>query len=88
MQELRAGRYAGKRLRLSAFIKSDGVQDWAGQWMRVGKDSQSVAFDNMQDRPSKGTSGWQNYHVVLDVPQDATGIFNLAFCWAGQGQSG
>jgi len=71
MQEFRADKYAGKRLRLSAFIKSDDVQDWAGLWMRVDKDHKSVAFDNMQDRPIKGTNGWQRYQVVLDVPQDA-----------------
>ena len=34
-----------------------------------------LAFDNMQDRPIKGTTDWQNYAVVLDVPEGATGIF-------------
>ncbi len=85
MQEFRAEKYAGKRLCLSAFIKSDAVQDWAGLWMRVDKGSQSVAFDNMQDRPIKGTTGWQNYQVVLDVPQDATGIF-LGVLLGGTGE--
>jgi hypothetical protein len=33
-----------------------------------------VAFDNMQDRAITGTTGWQRYNVVLDVPKDATGI--------------
>ena len=75
MQEFRADKYAGKRLRLSAFVKSDAVQDSAGLWMRVDKGRDSVAFDNMQGRPIKGTIGWQKYEVVLDVPQDATGIF-------------
>ena len=75
MQEFRADKYAGKRLRLSAFVKSDAVQDSAGLWMRVDKGRDSVAFDNMQGRPIKGTTGWQKYEVVLDVPQDATGIF-------------
>lgn len=75
MQDIRADKYAGKRLRLSAFARSEGVQDWAGLWMRVDKGSQQLAFDNMQDRPIKATTGWQKYEVVLDVPQDATGIF-------------
>ena len=83
MQEFRADKYAGKRLRFSAFVKSDGVQDWAGLWMRVHKgvndirdlsNSGVVAFDNMEDRPIKGTTGWRNYEVVLDVPQEAPGI--------------
>jgi len=33
-----------------------------------------VAFDNMHDRPIKGTTGWQQYEVVLDIPRDSTGI--------------
>ncbi len=75
MQNFNAAKYAGKRLRLSAFVKSENVQNWAGLWMRVDKGSQSVAFDNMQDRSIKGTRGWQQYEVVLDAPRDATGIF-------------
>ena len=42
--------------------------------MRVDKGSAVVSFDNMADRPIKGTTAWQNYEVVLDVPQDATGV--------------
>jgi hypothetical protein len=74
-QAFRADKYAGKRLRLSAFVKSDGVLDWAGLWLRVDKDKAVVALGNMHDRPIKGTTGWQKYELVLDVPQDATGIF-------------
>ena len=33
-----------------------------------------VAIDNMQDRAIKGTTGWQRYEVVPDVPQESTGI--------------
>jgi hypothetical protein len=75
MQAFRADKYLGKRVRFSAFVKSEGIQDWAGLWMRVDKGTDSVAFDNMQERPIKGTTDWQKYEVVLDVPQDATGIF-------------
>jgi hypothetical protein len=75
MQAFRADKYLGKRVRFSAFVKSYGVQDWAGLWMRVDKGTDVVAMDNMHDRPIKGTTDWQKYEVVLDVPQDATGIF-------------
>jgi hypothetical protein len=74
MQEFSAGQYAGKRVRLRASVKTEEVADWAGLWMRVDKGSTIVSFDNMMDRPIKGTSTWQNYEVILDVPQDATGI--------------
>jgi hypothetical protein len=75
MQDFRADHYQGKRVRFSAFVKTEGVQGWAGLWMRVDKGPQQQAFDNMQDRSIKGTTNWQRYDVVLDVPQDATGIF-------------
>jgi hypothetical protein len=72
MQEFSASQYAGKRVRLRASVKAEGVDDWAGLWMRVDKGARAVGFDNMQDRPIKGTTTWQDYDVVLDVPQDAT----------------
>ena len=79
MQQFKADQYLGKRVRFSAFVKSEGLKDWAGLWMRVdkgsGQSTKTLAFDNMQDRPIKGTTAWQNYEVVLDVPEDASGIF-------------
>jgi hypothetical protein len=74
MQEFGAAQYAGKRVRLRASVKAEEVGDWAGLWMRVDKGSTVVSFDNMMDRPIKGTTTWQSYEVILDVPQDATGI--------------
>jgi hypothetical protein len=74
MQQFDAAQYAGKRVRLSGWVKSENVNDWAGLWMRVDRGAKSVAFDNMQNRAIKGTSDWQNYAVVLDVPKDATAI--------------
>jgi hypothetical protein len=75
MQDFRADHYLGKRVRFSAFVKTERAQDWAGLWMRVDKESKQLAFDNMEDRSIKGTTDWKQYDVVLDVPQDATGIF-------------
>jgi hypothetical protein len=74
MQSIRAEEYKGKRVRLSGFVKSREVVSWAGLWMRVDQGKDMITFDNMQDRPIKGTSGWQRYDVVLDVSPDSTGI--------------
>src|SRR5262249_11067658 len=76
MQNFRATQYPGKRVRFSGFVKAEEVKDWAGLWMRIDKYSSVVGFDNMQDRPIKGTNDWREYAVVLDVPPDAT---NIAF---------
>jgi beta-lactamase regulating signal transducer with metallopeptidase domain len=74
MQSFSAAQYVSKRVRFSAAVKSEDVKDWAGLWMRVDQGSAMLAFDNMWDRRIKGTTNWQKYQVVLDVPKDATGI--------------
>ena len=74
MQQFNADDYLGKRIRFSAFVKTDAVAGWCALWTRVDKGTQSVAFDNMQDRAIKGTTAWQTYEIVLDVAPDATGI--------------
>jgi hypothetical protein len=73
--------YRGKRVRFSANVKAEGVNGWAGLWMRVDGDdepknshSSTVGYDNMQNRPITGTRGWQNYSVVLDVPKKVRDI--------------
>lgn len=72
MSTFRADQYRGKRVRFSAMMKTDAVQGWAGMWMRIdGATTPGLAFDNMQNRPLKGTTSWKRYDVVLDVPIDA-----------------
>lgn len=67
-----ATRWRGMRLRVRAELKVGRVDGWAGLWMRVdGPRGEALAFDNMQDRPLRGTSVFAWYSVVLDVPQEA-----------------
>jgi hypothetical protein len=80
--------YAGKRIRLSAALKADGVKELGSVWMRVDDAKHpksgypaSVALDN---GVIKGTTGWRNYSIVLDVPPGATGIY-IGFLLAGTG---
>ncbi|HJQ98139.1 MAG TPA: hypothetical protein VJ826_07465 [Candidatus Polarisedimenticolaceae bacterium] len=77
MQTFGADTYRGKRVRMTADVRAEDIEGWAGLWMRVdGSGSSSLSFDNMQNRPIKGTSGWQKYEIVLDVPEGST---NIAF---------
>jgi len=85
IQSFQAHNYLGKRLRFRAFVKSNDVQEWAGLWMSVSKGNLMVAFDNMHNRSIKGTTDWQEYEVVLDVPQDATRI-DFGVLLAGTGR--
>jgi len=71
MQMFRADSYVGKRIKLTASIRSEGVEGWAGLWLRVDGPESALSFDNMQDRPIKGTTGWTKYQIVLDAPTDS-----------------
>jgi hypothetical protein len=66
VQTISARRYAGKRLRFAAEVKSADIIGSAGLWMRVdGQNREVLAFDNMQSRPITGTTDWRQYSIVL-----------------------
>lgn len=87
MQTCSAKEYSGKKVKLSGFIKSENVTGWSGLWFRIdaNKNAGSKYFDNMQDRPVKGDSDWNNYEIVLDVPQNSYSM-NFGILLAGSGK--
>lgn len=73
MQQFTPKDYLGKRVKLTGYIRSSNVEKWAGMWMRVDDDKKkALSFDNMQDRPIKGTIGWEKYEIILDVPSESS----------------
>lgn len=75
MQQFKADKYIGKRLKLSGFIKSKAVDGFCGFWMRIDDHLHDVVqFDNMSDRPIKGDNEWNYYSIVLDVPEKSAAI--------------
>ncbi|MBV9211551.1 MAG: erythromycin esterase family protein, partial [Acidobacteria bacterium] len=76
---------AGKKIRLSGYIKTDGVADgFAGLWCRVDGASGVLAFDNMEDRGVTGTTDWKRYVIELPVAADAKNI-NFGAILPGKG---
>ena len=92
MQTFKADTFRGKRVRMSGYVQSKDVSDWAGLWMRVdgpvlaeSKVPEPLAFDNMQKRAIKGTTDWSRYEIVLDVPERAEEIaFGILLSRQGQ----
>ena len=77
MQMAEPGEYRSKRVRFSGYVKSEKVQSgWAGLWFRIDgpKQGEVLGFDNMQQRPIKGTTDWTRYEIVLDVPDTAAAL--------------
>jgi hypothetical protein len=97
-QSLRPNSYFGHRLRLSGYLRPTGVilptaaaaadhraPPVSGLWMRIDGPGEVLTFDNMQDRPVTGTTGWREVSIVLDVPTNAIGIaFGVLFSGTGQ----
>lgn len=86
MQTFRADEFRGKRVLLSAWIKTVTAEH-ASIWMRVDTRDATAAFDNMDDRPISGTTeDWQQQSIVLNVPKDAATI-NYGVLLHGNGQA-
>jgi mannose-6-phosphate isomerase-like protein (cupin superfamily) len=85
-QVFKAELYRGKRIRMTAIVKSQNVAGWSGLWMRVDSEAlSSLAFDNMENRKIRKTTDWKKYDIVLDVPEDAAEIY-FGFLLSGRGQ--
>jgi hypothetical protein len=85
-QTLRAEPFRGKKLEFSGYVKTKDISDWTGLWLRIDGDGSVLAFDNMEQRPIKGTQDWKKESVVLSVPQNAHRL-KFGFMQAGSGSS-
>jgi transcriptional regulator with XRE-family HTH domain len=87
MQTSSADEYLGKRIKMTAYIKSDNVSGWAGMWLRVDakQTRTSLSFDNMYDRSIKGDNDWTLCEIVLDVPEES-GTLNFGVLLNGTGK--
>ncbi|HTB61813.1 MAG TPA: hypothetical protein VLC06_28330 [Polyangia bacterium] len=78
MQMSSADEYRGRRVRMSAWVRSEKVVGPSGLWMRVdgpgGDATKPLAVDTMQGRGIVGTRDWQRYEIVLDVPTESVDI--------------
>jgi hypothetical protein len=91
MQDCLPGKYLGKRIRMTGWLRTKDVADWAGLWLRIDTKAPITAsvFDNMHDGKKdlslKGTTEWKKYEIILDVPENAINIA-YGFLLVGTGQ--
>lgn len=89
-QEFRADSYRGKRLRVSAYIKTEGVgveaRAGASLGVQVHAIPKRLAFAFMSsDRNIHGTTDWKRYEQVVDVPAEAA-YLSISVLLFGPGQ--
>lgn len=86
MQTISSQNYAGQRVRMSGWMKTEDAAKGGNLWLRVDAEGRSgVQFDNMADRAPKGTTDWREYSIVLDVPVDAKSL-SYGFFLGGNGK--
>ena len=73
-QTVRADAYRGRRVRLTGFVKTKGLDGWAGLWMHVYSSDRLITNDAHGLRHDSRDSDWTPFAVVLDIPQDAETI--------------
>jgi RNA polymerase sigma factor (sigma-70 family) len=66
----------GKRIRLSGWIKTKDVKECAGLLVAAYNDAGASVLEDISagSRPIHGTTDWQKYQIVTDVPDDASRI--------------
>jgi len=76
--------YAGRKITLSGYIKTENVTDgYAGLWMRIDP---SIAFDNMGKNGVKGTTDWTKYEITLDMNPEKTKQIFIGGLLSGKGK--
>lgn len=74
MQSFQAELFKGKRIKMSCFLKTEQVTK-CGAWLRVDNAyGDTLQFDNMDNRAIHGTTEWNHYSIVLDVPEESASI--------------
>lgn len=91
MQTFLADGYAGRRIMLTASLRTEGVEGTVTLWLRVdGAQGKVLNFDNMEARATdgvlRGTNGWTTRRIVLDVEAGAE-IINFGFYLRGTGSA-
>lgn len=86
-QSIRADDFRGKRVRLSGYLKTIGVNEGtAVLFMRVDGDGVVQTSDYMQNRPVMLTTDWARQEIVLEIPRTAIGV-TYGFLLSGSGQA-
>ena len=86
MQQFNAKNFLGKRARFSGFVKTLEVDGRCGLWMRIDNFlGATLKLDNMQNRAITGTTEWNHYSCVLDIPKTSGGI-SIGVLLNGTGQ--
>jgi RNA polymerase sigma factor (sigma-70 family) len=66
----------GQHIRVTAWLKTSNVRNWASAFVIIlGKNGLHLAYDDMSDRPIRGTTDWQQVELVTDLPNEPCTVY-------------
>ncbi|HYT92480.1 MAG TPA: serine/threonine-protein kinase [Gemmataceae bacterium] len=74
MQRIPGQGLGGRELLLEAEMRTEEVREWAGLWLRIDGPCSTLFFDNMRDRPLRGSTGWSTQRLSVTLPRETTWI--------------
>jgi hypothetical protein len=84
MQRIPGQGLGGRALHLEAEVCTEGVRGWAGLWLRVDGPGRTLFFDNMRDRPLRGSTPWATHRLSVALPPETAWV-NYGALLAGVG---
>lgn len=69
-----SARFAGKKVKLSAYIKTNGIEQWAGLSLTAPNGVNRQTAANTARLPISGDTGWHYYELELEVPENSLGL--------------
>lgn len=73
-QIIKAQNYAGKRVRFSAYLKTTDVDERAVLTLGSYYTLVLTQIGRTDSNPAYGSTDWQRYEVVMDIPADSTTV--------------
>jgi len=68
--------FSGDLLTLRGFLKTEGVTEFAGLWMRVdGNSGNPVGYENMRSQGLRGSTDWKEYSIRVPLASNGTYMY-------------
>lgn len=68
--------FSGEFLTLRGFLKTEGVTEFAGLWIRVdGNSGNPVGYDNMRSQGLRGSTDWKEYSIRIPLASNGTYVY-------------
>ena len=86
MQRVQARYLAGKTIKYEGELRAEGIDGWAGLWLRVdGDQTPNLIFDNMNNRAIQGSTPWTLFELSVKLPEETVWL-NYGIVMSGSGR--